>query len=66
MLVDIWKDKSRQEDPNNIVFSERIDPLKIQDIGLGFVPYNLDEDIPDNIICISEDEVVEMVKQLPF
>ena len=51
---------------NNIVFSERLDPLKIQDIGSGFVPYNLDEDILDKVIWISKDEVVEMVKQLPF
>ena len=51
---------------NNIVFSERLDSLKIQDIGLGFVPYNLDEDILDKVICISKDEVVEIVKQLPF
>ena len=51
---------------NNIVFSERIDPLKMQYIGSGFVPYNLDEDILDKVICISKDEVVEMVKQLPF
>ena len=51
---------------NNIVFSERIDPLKMQDIGSGFVPYNLDDDIPDKVICISKDEVVEMVKQFPF
>ena len=51
---------------SNIVSSEKLDPLKIQDIGAGFVPYNLDEDIRDEVIWISNDEVVEMVKKLPF
>jgi len=51
---------------NNIVSSGRLDPLKIQDIGAGFVPYDLDEDILDEVIWISNDEVVEMVKQLEF
>ena len=51
---------------NNIVSSGRIDPLKIQDIRAGFVPYNLDEDIRDEVIWISNDEVVDMVKQLEF
>ena len=51
---------------NNIVSSRRLDPLKIQDIGAGFVPYDLDEDILDEVIWISNDEVVEMVKQLEF
>ena len=50
----------------NIVSSGRIDPLKIQDIGSSFVPYNLDEDIHDDVIRISTDEVVEMLNQLPF
>ena len=51
---------------NNIVSRGRLDPLKIQDIGVGFVPYNFDEDILDEVIWISNDEVVEMVKQLEF
>ena len=51
---------------NNIVSRGRIDPLKIQDIGAGFVPYDSDEDILDELIWISNDEVVEMVKQLEF
>jgi len=51
---------------NNIESSGRIDPLKIQDIGAGFVPYDLDEDILDEVIWISNDEAVEMVKQLEF
>ena len=51
---------------NNIVSSGRLEPLKIQDIGAGFVPYDLDEDILDEVIWISNDEVVEMVKQLEF
>ena len=51
---------------NNIVSSRRIDPLKIQDIGVGFVPYNLDEDILEEVIWISNDVFFEMVKQLEF
>ena len=46
---------------SNIASSGKLDPLKIQDIGAGFVPYNLDE-----VIWISNDEFVEMVKQLEF
>ena len=46
---------------NNIVSCGRLYPLKIQDISSGFVPYNLDD-----VIQISNDEVVEMVKKLPF
>ena len=49
---------------NNIVSSGRIDPLKIQDIGAGFVRYNFDEDILDEVIWISNDEVIDMVKKL--
>ena len=49
---------------NNIVSSRRLDPLKIQDIGVGFVPYNLDEDILEEVIWISNDVFFEMVKQL--
>ena len=51
---------------NNIVSSGTLDPLKIQDISSGFVPYNLEEDILDEVIRISNDEVVETVKKLPF
>ena len=51
---------------NNIVSSGKLDPLKIRDIGAGIVPYNLDEDILDEVIWISNDEVVDMVKQLEF
>ena len=47
---------------NNIVSSGRLDPLKIKDIGSVLVPYNLDEDILDEVIRISNDEVVEIVK----
>ena len=49
---------------NNIVLSRRLDPLEIQDIGAGFVPYNFDEDILDEVIWISSDEVIDMVKKL--
>jgi len=48
------------------VSSGTLDPLKIQDISSGFVPYNLEEDILDEVIRISNDEVVETVKKLPF
>ena len=51
---------------NNIVSSRRLYPLKIQDIGAGFVPYNFDEDILDEVIWISNDEVIYMVKKLEF
>ena len=51
---------------NNIVSNGRIDPLKSQDIGSSFVPYNLDEDIIHSVIQISNEEAVEMVKQFPF
>ena len=40
---------------NNILSSERLDPLKIKDISSGFVPYNLDEDILYEVIQISND-----------
>ena len=46
---------------NNIVSSGTLGPLKIQDISSGFVPYNLDEDILDEFIRISNDKVVEII-----
>ena len=51
---------------NNIVSKGRIDPLKIQDIGAGFVPYNFDEDILNEVIWTSNDEVIDMVNKLEF
>ena len=51
---------------DNIVSSRRLDPLKIQDIGAGFVPYNFDEDIIDEVIWISNDDVIDMVNKLEF
>ena len=44
----------------------RLDPLKIQDIGAGFVPYNFYEHILDEVISISNDEVTDMVNKLEF
>ena len=44
--------------------SGKQDPLKIQDIGVGFVPYNFDEDILDEVIWIYNDEFIDMVKKL--
>ena len=46
---------------NNIVSSRRLDPLEIQDIGVGFVPYIFYEYILDEVIWIYNDEFVEMV-----
>ncbi|KAK6914479.1 Pyridoxal-phosphate dependent enzyme [Dillenia turbinata] len=39
-------------------------PHKIQGIVTGFVPTNLDQDVMDEVIQISSDEVVETAKQL--
>ena len=50
MVLDLTK--------NNIVSSGMLDPLKIQDISSGFVPYNLDEDILDKVKWIYKDEVL--------
>ncbi|KAL2344887.1 hypothetical protein Fmac_006172 [Flemingia macrophylla] len=39
-------------------------PHKIQGIGAGFVPRNLDQDVLDEVIAISSDEAVETARQL--